>query len=99
MTSSEKNHWRVVLTYGGLLVISLLVFLVHPNWRRPGGAAWNDLFQILGPTIGTFVLSAIMLVRMAGRKISLVNGILAVLLLAAISLGCLAVTMPIFMRV
>jgi len=96
MTSNEKRLWSVVLFYAGLLALS--AFVVSPNWRV-GGVAWNLTFWILGPTLGTLLLSAGTLVLVAGRKISVRNGIAAIVFLAVISAVCLAFTFPAMMSV
>ena len=98
MTNSAKKHWMVVLAYGGLLCISLIVFLKEPNWRI-GLTAWNGLFQLVGPTIGTFVLMTVIVIQMARKKISLASGICAIVFLAAVSYMCLAFTIPIMMLI
>jgi hypothetical protein len=98
MTKSDKKHWIVVLIYGGLLCLSLVAFLREPN-PNPGGFDLNGLFQILGPTIGTFVLMGFTVVQMVGKRISLACGIGAIALLVVVSFLCLAMTLPIMMHI
>ena len=93
MTKADKKHWMVASIYGALLCISLVVFLQNPR-RQIAFAA-----QLAGPTIGTFVLLGFTMVQMAGKRISLACGIGAIVFLVAISVMCLALTMPIYMGV
>lgn len=95
MRSIEKKHWSVVITYSGLLIVSVFV---NPLWPF-GRVAWNGLFQVFGPTLGTVLLTAGTLILMIGRRISAVNGIAAVALLIVVSLVCLAFTIPVMMHV
>lgn len=98
MRDVEKGHWKLILIYGGVLCVSLLVFLARPDWRA-GGVAWNSLFQVFGPTVGTVVLCGITVARMVTTKISPATGIASMGLLAVISGACLAVTLPMMMHV
>ena len=95
MSRTEKKQWSVVITYSGLLIVSVFV---NPLWPF-GRVAWNGLFQIFGPTLGTVLLSAGTLILMARRKISVRNGIAAIAFLAIISVVCLALTVPAMMHV
>ncbi len=97
MTPLEKSHWRLVLFYAGLLALSALAFVVYPNSMM--GPNWNLLSQMSGPTIGTLLLSGFTLMRVVGGRVSTVNGLAAILLLVAVSFGCLALTVPIMMGV
>jgi hypothetical protein len=97
VTPLEKSHWRLVLFYVGLLALSALAFVAYPNPMMSPN--WNGLFQIFGPTIGTLLLSGFTLMRVVGGRVSIVNGVAAILLLVAISFGCLALTMPIMMGI
>jgi hypothetical protein len=98
MTISEKRHWIVVLAYSGLLGLSLVLFFADAN-RRIGRVAWNALFQAFAPTIGTGVLLLGTLVQMVRARISVLNGIAAIVLIVAVSFVCLALTIPIMMGV
>jgi len=95
MSSMEKKHWSVVFAYSGLLVVSVFV---HPLWPFRG-VAWNMLFQVYGPTLGTVLLVGGTVMLMINRKISIVNGITAIVFLIVVSLGCLAFTIPVMMHV
>lgn len=94
MTVSEKRYWIILLTYCGLLCLSLLLFVADPDWRI-GVIAWNGLFQMFGPTVGTIVLLLVTLAQLARRKISVLNGVVGMILLMAVSFVCLFLTVPI----
>ncbi|HSW02469.1 MAG TPA: hypothetical protein VLI39_20060 [Sedimentisphaerales bacterium] len=96
MTVSEKRYWIILLTYCGLLCLSLLLFVADPDWRI-GTVAWNAFFQVFGPTVGTIVLLLVTLVQLARRKISVLNGVVGMILLMAVSFVCLFLIVPIMM--
>jgi hypothetical protein len=99
MSKKDKTHWIVVIIYISLLCISLVVFMKNPNPKPTVGPYWNGLFQCLGPTIGTFLLVGLSVLKMAGKKISLFCGIGTIALLVVVSFICLALTMPIMMHI
>jgi hypothetical protein len=100
MSKADKWHWIVVIVYDGLLCLSLVSFLKNPN-PHPGrvGPDWNALFQIFGPTLGTFLLVGFTIWRMVGKNISMICGIGAIALLVVVSLVCLALSMRIMMHI
>ena len=99
MTKPDKKHWIVVLVYGGLLCLSVVVFLREPNRDTGGVQRLIGGFQLLGPTIGTFLLVGFTVVQMVGKRISPACGMGAIALLVAVSLLCLALTIPIMMHI
>jgi len=96
MTPNEKGLWGVVASYAALLGLS--AFVIDPNWRV-GGIASNLLFWMVGPTIGTALLAGATLILMISGKISVTNGVTAILFLIAVSVVCLAFTIPMMMSI
>ena len=95
MSSMEKKYWIISVAYCVLLTVSVFA---NPNGPA-GGVAWYGLFQMFGPTLGTILLSGGTLILMTRRKISVVNGVVAIVFLVVVSLVCLAFTIPVMMHV
>lgn len=97
MKRSDRIHLAVSAVYAMLLTMALVGFLLEPNpMVYPN---WNGLAVSLGPIAGTPVVILITLIQMARRKISLGTGLVAIVVLLAISFLCLALTWPIMMGI
>jgi hypothetical protein len=99
MNNLGRKFWVIVLIYALCLGVSLAVFWKNPNPHPGRGPDGNALFRLLGPTLGSLILVIIMLVKMARGRISLVAGAGAILVLAVVSILCLARSMPIMMGI
>ena len=91
MTKADKRHWQIVLVYGGAQLLALVVLMT----TMPG----EPYFRILGrvpilcPVFITPPLAALLLIRMALKRISLACGVGTIIFLVVISFICLAMAM------
>lgn len=85
-----KNDYKqliFVTCYSCILLISYIVFRYNPEWRI-GGIAWNCLFLIFGPTIGSFVLSVIVIFSWIKKRISTMALAISIIQLLIVSVLC-----------
>ena len=86
MTSDYKQLVFAVC-YSCILLISYIVFRYNPEWRI-GGIAWNNLFLIFGPTIGSLVLIVIFIFSWTKKQINLVVLVISIIQLLIVSTLC-----------
>ena len=86
-TKNDKMYFIVSVAYSIIVIVSHFILRAYPEWRM-AGIAWNALFQIFGPTIGSLAIIVLMVVLWSQRKISGKVLLLSVVPLLIISVVC-----------
>ncbi len=81
-----------------LSLVSLSRFLYQPD-SRIFGTAWNALFQIFAPSIGSFVITIVLASETFSRRIRIATGMGLILLVLIVSAICMYWSFPVLMSV
>lgn len=90
--------WLVTSIHCLLLVISLSRFLLRPD-SRLFGVAWNALYQIHSPTIGSLVITILLASEILAGRLRVVLGVGLILAVLIVSAVCLYWSYPILVSV